>query len=37
MDRMKTRKESMSTMLASENVLKKDWDNVLDERWDEII
>ena len=26
-------KESILTMLASEEVLKKDWDNKLDERW----
>ena len=26
--------ESIITMLASEEVLKKDWDNKLDERWD---
>ena len=25
--------ESIMTMLASEEVLKKDWDNELDERW----
>lgn len=26
--------ESIIIMLASEEVLKKDWDNKLDERWD---
>jgi len=26
--------DSIMTMLASEEVLKKDWDNKLDERWD---
>lgn len=29
-------KESVYTMLASENVLKKDWDNELDNRWDNV-
>ena len=29
-------KESILTMLASENVLKKDWDNELDERWNDV-
>jgi hypothetical protein len=28
--------ESIFTMLASEKVLKKDWDNEADERWNEI-
>lgn len=28
--------EGILTMLASEEVLKKDWDNVADERWNEI-
>ena len=28
--------ESIITMLASEDVLKKDWDNQLDERWDNV-
>lgn len=28
--------ESLSTMLASEEVLKKDWDNKYDKRWDNI-
>jgi len=28
--------ESIFTMLASEEVLKKDWNNELDERWNEI-
>ena len=28
--------EGIMTMLASENVLRKDWDNVKDSRWDEI-
>ncbi len=28
--------ESIFTMLASEEVLKKDWDNEMDERWNEI-
>lgn len=26
-------KEGILTMLASEKVLKKEWDNELDERW----
>ena len=26
-------RDSVMTMLASEEVLKKDWDNKLDERW----
>lgn len=29
-------KESILTMLTSEDVLKKDWDNKLDERWDNV-
>jgi predicted CopG family antitoxin len=29
-------KESIMTMLASENVLKKDWDNKADERWNNV-
>lgn len=29
-------KESLFTMLASEEVLKKDWDNELDERWNDV-
>jgi len=29
-------KESILTMLASEEVLKKDWDNELDERWNNV-
>lgn len=29
-------KESVFTMLASEDVLKKDWDNELDERWNNV-
>ena len=29
-------KESILTMLASENVLKKDWDNKKDEAWNDI-
>ena len=28
--------ESIFTMLASEQVLKKDWDNELDERWNNV-
>lgn len=28
--------EGVLTMLASENVLKKDWDNELDERWNNV-
>jgi len=28
--------ESIMTMLASEKVLKKDWDNELDERWNNL-
>jgi AbrB family looped-hinge helix DNA binding protein len=28
-----SRKEGANTMLASESVLKKDWDNKYDERW----
>ena len=31
-----TQKESILTMLASENVLKKDWDNKKDEAWNDI-
>ena len=29
-------KESILTMLASEDVLKRDWDNKLDEKWDNV-
>ena len=29
-------KESILTMLASEEMLKKDWDNKLDERWNNV-
>ena len=29
-------KESILTMLASEDVLKKDWDNKADERWNNV-
>ena len=29
-------KESILTMLTSENVLKKDWNNELDERWNNV-
>lgn len=28
--------ESVLTMLASENVLKKEWDNEADERWNDV-
>ncbi|MFH1585544.1 MAG: hypothetical protein ABIB79_02155 [archaeon] len=28
--------DSIMTMLASEDVLKKDWDNELDERWNNV-
>lgn len=35
LDKMPKR-ESILTMLASERVLKKDWDNELDERWDNV-
>lgn len=31
-----TNNESIMTMLASEDVLKKDWDNELDERWNSV-
>ncbi len=30
------RKEGILTMLASEEVLKKDWDNPEDERWNNV-
>ena len=29
-------KESILTMLASEDVLKRDWDNKSDERWNHV-
>ena len=29
-------KEGIMTMLASEDVLKKEWDNELDERWNNV-
>jgi predicted CopG family antitoxin len=31
-----SKKESILTMLASENVLRKDWDNEADERWNDV-
>ena len=31
---MEMEEESESVMLISEEVLKEDWDNELDERWD---
>ena len=31
-----TNKESILTMLASEDVLRKDWDNEADERWNNV-
>lgn len=31
-----TNHETILTMLASENVLMKDWDNELDERWNNV-
>ncbi|MFH1916540.1 MAG: hypothetical protein ABIJ21_04705 [Nanoarchaeota archaeon] len=31
-----SRKESILTMLASEEVLKKEWDNEADERWNHV-
>ncbi|HLC22603.1 MAG TPA: hypothetical protein VJJ79_02410 [Candidatus Nanoarchaeia archaeon] len=31
-----TNKESILTMLASEHVLKKEWDNKADERWNNV-
>jgi len=30
------KKESVLTMFASEEVLRKDWDNELDERWNNV-
>jgi len=33
---IKTNKESVLTMLASEDVLKRDWDNKEDERWNNV-
>ena len=30
---MADEEERIMTMLASEEILKKDWDNKLDERW----
>jgi len=35
LDKSKNR-ESIFTMLASENILKKDWDNKADERWNNV-
>ena len=32
----KSNKESILTMLASEDVLKRDWDNEEDERWNNL-
>ena len=29
-------KESLMTMFVSEDILKKDWDNKLDERWNNV-
>ena len=34
--RKKPSQESIFTMLASEDVLKREWDNNADERWNEI-
>jgi hypothetical protein len=34
--RLLQNKESIFTMLASESILKKEWDNKLDERWENI-
>ncbi|MFH1916536.1 MAG: hypothetical protein ABIJ21_04685 [Nanoarchaeota archaeon] len=31
-----SKKESILTMLASEDVLKQDWDNKADERWNHV-
>lgn len=31
-----TNKETILTMLASEHVLKKEWDNEADERWNHV-
>ena len=37
LDRLKKHdKESILTMVASEDVLNKDWDNELDERWNNV-
>lgn len=33
---LESRRESVFTMLASQEVLKKDWDNKYDERWDSL-
>jgi hypothetical protein len=33
---MTKKDESIMNMLVSEDVLKKEWDNELDERWDDI-
>tara|TARA_B100000315_G_C14100338_1_gene373415 strand:+ start:316 stop:546 length:231 start_codon:yes stop_codon:yes gene_type:complete len=30
------KRENILTMLASEHVLKKDWDNEADERWNDV-
>jgi predicted CopG family antitoxin len=36
LETIKESNESILTMLASENSLKKDWDNKLDERWNNV-
>jgi predicted CopG family antitoxin len=36
LDRISADKETAFTMLASEDVLKKDWDNKFDDRWNDV-
>ncbi|HIJ11105.1 TPA: hypothetical protein HA278_03540 [Candidatus Woesearchaeota archaeon] len=36
LESIENRKESVFTMLASQEVLKKDWDNKYDDRWDDV-
>ena len=36
LEKIKNKEESTLTMLASEDVLKKDWDNKYDARWDNV-
>ena len=33
---MQKQQDSIFTMLASQDVLKKDWDNKVDDRWDDV-
>ena len=36
LDSIKSDKESIFTMLASQEILKKDWENKYDDQWDNV-